>query len=258
MHNNIKLPGEIIDKLFTSGSREEKGKSVFVKQKYAEYVLNRNWVEICGERLAKYCCVHKVEGNEVVIHTENSILANELFMMKDLLLQKINSYLPEKIVIKKISFQASSKIKQYQKPEANDEAASEAKKYTKPCAKCGVIVQSDNALCDVCTREEKEILKFKIAELLKVQPWLKYEDCGKYFSCDRILFNAVKDSLQNAYFERVRLDTADEFDCHMAVMFLTGKSPEEIDDKIFENSLAYLRRNQNVSTPWFRLYGKKQ
>ena len=257
MHNNIKLPGEIIDKLFTSGSREEKGKSVFVKQKYAEYVLNRNWVEICGERLAKYCCVHKVEGNEVVIHTENSILANELFMMKDLLLQKINSYLPEKIVIKKISFQASSKIKQYQKPEANDEVASEAKKYTKPCAKCGVIVQSDNALCDVCTREEKEILKFKIAELLKVQPWLKYEDCGKYFSCDRILFNAVKDSLQNAYFERVRLDTADEFDCHMAVMFLTGKSPEEIDDKIFENSLAYLRRNQNVSTPWFRLYGKK-
>ena len=257
MHNNIKLPGEIIDKLFTSGSREEKGKSVFVKQKYAEYVLNRNWVEICGERLAKYCCVHKVEGNEVVIHTENSILANELFMMKDLLLQKINSYLPEKIVIKKISFQASSKIKQYQKPEANDEASSEAKTYTKPCAKCGVIVQSDNALCDVCTREEKEILKFKIAELLKVQPWLKYEDCGKYFSCDRILFNAVKDSLQNAYFERVRLDTADEFDCHMAVMFLTGKSPEEIDDKIFENSLAYLRRNQNVSTPWFRLYGKK-
>ena len=257
MHNNIKLPGEIIDKLFTSGSREEKGKSVFVKQKYAEYVLNRNWVEICGERLAKYCCVHKVEGNEVVIHTENSILANELFMMKDLLLQKINSYLPEKIVIKKISFQASSKIKQYQKPEANDEAASEAKKYTKSCAKCGVIVQSDNALCDVCTREEKEILKFKIAELLKVQPWLKYEDCGKYFSCDRILFDAVKDSLQNAYFERVRLDTADEFDCHMAVMFLTGKSPEEIDDKIFENSLAYLRRNQNVSTPWFRLYGKK-
>ena len=118
-------------------------------------------------------------------------------------------------------------------------------------------MQSDNALCDVCTREEKEILKFKIAELLKVQPWLKYEDCGKYFSCDRILFNAVKDSLQNAYFERVRLDTADEFDCHMAVMFLTGKSPEEIDDKIFENSLAYLRRNQNVSTPWFRLYGKK-
>ena len=30
-----------------------------------------------------------------------------------------------------------------------------------------------------------------------------------------------------------------------------------IDDNIFENSLAYLRRNQNVSTPWFRLYGKK-
>ncbi len=257
MHNNIKLPGEIINTLFTSGSKEEKSKSVFVKQKYAEYLLNRNWVEICGERLAKYCCVHKIEGNELVIHTANSILANELFMMKDLLLQKINNFLPDKMVIKKISFQASSKIKQYEKPEASDEAVNEVKKYTKPCAKCGVIVQSDNALCDVCTREEKEVLKFKLAELLKVQPWLKYEDCGKYFSCDRILFNAVKDSLQNTYFERVRLDMADEFDCHMAVMFLTGKSPDEIDDKMFENSLAYLRRNQNVSTPWFRLYGKK-
>ena len=55
----------------------------------------------------------------------------------------------------------------------------------------------------------------------------------------------------------MRLNTADEFDCQMAVMFLTGKAPEEINDKIYENSLAYLRRNQSVFTSGIRLHGKK-
>ena len=43
----------------------------------------------------------------------------------------------------------------------------------------------------------------------------------------------------------------------MAVMFLTGKEPGEIDEKIYENGLAHLRRKQSVFTPGIRLHGKK-
>ena len=139
----------------------------------------------------------------------------------------------------------------------SEETVVEATEYTKPCLKCGVIVQSDNNLCDVCAREEKNLLMSKISELLNVQPWMKYEECSKYFRCDRILFNRVKDSLKNTYFERVRLNSADEKDCLMAVMFLTGKEPGEIDEKIYENGLAHLRRKQSVFTPGIRLHGKK-
>ena len=262
MQERIELPEEIINNLFTGNFKnwkEKKGYNPVVKQKYAEYLLARNWTKILGEHLAKFCCVHKIEGTELVIYTANSILANELFMMKDLLLQKINSCLAEKLVIKKVIFQVNSKIKQYEQLKITESELlkGEQKIYTKPCVKCGVIVQSDNEMCDVCTREEKNILKYKIAELLKVQPWLKFEECQAYYQCDKLLFNAVKDSLQNTYFERVRLDTADAFDCQMAVMFLTGKAPEEITDKIYENSLAYLRRNKSVLTSRIGLHGKK-
>lgn len=267
MQRNMEQPEKIFQNLFTEGYIiREKGKSTGkqvtfpkAKEKYAEYLLQKNWQEICGEHLAKYCCVQKIEGNSLVVSVANSLLANELFMMKALFLKKINSKLAGYANIKKVNFQVSSKIKNQLQDFKDVEAEKEELiTYNKPCAKCGVIVQSNNDLCDVCTREEKNILKYKISELLKVQPWLKFEECQTYYKCDRLLFNAVKDNLQNIYFEKVRLNSADEFDCQMAVMFLTGKGPEEIDEKIYENSLAYLRRNKSVLTSGIRLHGKKQ
>jgi len=267
MQRNMEQPEKIFQNLFTEGYiLREKGKSTGkqvtfpkAKEKYAEYLLQKNWQEICGEHLAKYCCVQKIEGNSLVVSVANSLLANELFMMKALFLKKINSKLTGYANIKKVNFQVSSKIKKQLQDFKDIEAEKEELiTYNKPCTKCGVIVQSNNDLCDVCTREEKNILKYKISELLKVQPWLKFEECQTYYKCDRLLFNAVKDNLQNIYFEKVRLNAADEFDCQMAVMFLTGKGPEEIDEKIYENSLAYLRRNKSVLTSGIRLHGKKQ
>ena len=266
MQRNMEQPEKIFQNLFTEGYIiREKGKSTGkqvtfpkAKEKYAEYLLQKNWQEICGEHLAKYCCVQKIEGNNLIVGVANSLLANELFMMKGLFLKKINAQLAGNVIIKKINFQVSSKIKNQLQDFKDVEAEKEELiTYNRPCAKCGVIVQSNNDLCDVCTREEKNILKYKISELLKVQPWLKFEECQTYYKCDRLLFNAVKDNLQNIYFEKVRLNSADEFDCQMAVMFLTGKAPEEINDKIYENSLAYLRRNQSVFTSGIRLHGKK-
>lgn len=264
MQERMVKPEKIFKSLFNAGFYDRKVKKQVVfplaKEKYAEYLLTRHWQEICGEHLAKYCCVQKINGSELVIGAANSLLANELFMMKELFLQKVNSQLMGRVFIKKISFQVGTNIKKYdrlQKEAASTEEETAPKNYNTPCAKCGVIVQADAALCDVCAREEKNILKYKIAELLNVQPWLQYKECLQYYQCDSILFTAVKDGLKNTYFERVRLNKASEYDCQMAVMLLTGKPPEEIDEKIYENSLAYLRRNQNVLTSRLGLYGKK-
>lgn len=267
MQKTMEQPEKIFPNLFTSGFvvREE-GKSTGrrvtfpkAKEKYAEYLLNSKWQEICGEHLGKHCFAQKINGNELTICVANSLLANELFMMKGLFLQKINSQLAGYAIIKKINFQVNSKAQnKSQAKESIIEENTEVVRKNKICPKCGVVVQTDAELCDVCTREEKNILKYKLAELLKVQPWLKYEECQTYYKCDKILFNAVKDSVQNIFFEKVRLNTADEYDCQMAVMFLTGKPPTEINDKIYGNSLAYLRRNQSVFTSGFRLHGKKQ
>ncbi len=270
MYDNIEKPDKIIKTLFTSGYRERKftqdskswlgGRIVKYQQvqsKYALYLLQSNWQEICGEHLAKNCCVHKLEGNELVIRTTNSMLANELFMMKDLFLQKINAYLAGKAIIKKLSFQAGGSIETYAKRVKEEAALAVAPVYDKICPKCGVIIQSQDELCDVCKRAAKNELSSKIYELLKLQPWLDYENCLTYYKCDKILFTAVKDRIKNFYFERVRLGHADDNEKYIAVMLLTGKQPAEIDTKAYQNALEYLRREQYVPTSGFRLHGKK-
>ena len=65
MQRQMEQPEKILDNLFTTGFQERKtGKQVTfpkAKEKYAEYLLQKNWQEICGEHLAKYCCVQKIE-----------------------------------------------------------------------------------------------------------------------------------------------------------------------------------------------------
>ena len=108
MQRQMEQPEKILDNLFTTGFQERKtGKQVTfpkAKEKYAEYLLQKNWQEICGEHLAKYCCVQKIEGNNLIVGVANSLLANELFMMKGLFLKKINVQLAGNVIIKKINF----------------------------------------------------------------------------------------------------------------------------------------------------------
>lgn len=264
MYEKMEQPEQIIDNLFATGYKDRKtGRQIKlpeVKQNYALYLLRSRWQEICGEHLAKNCCIHKLEGNELVIRTANSLLANELFMMKDLFLQKINAFLLGKVIIKRLSFQAGANIETY-KPRSLaevEEAVPEPKNFTKSCPNCGVIIQSDDELCDVCKRAAKNELIGNIYELLSIQPWLDYKNCLNYYKCDKIIFTAVKDCIRNQYFERVRLGFADDKDKYMAVMLLTGKQPAEIDEKTYFNALEYLRREHYVSTRRVGLYGKKQ
>lgn len=215
------------------------------KMKYIEYYLNEHWQEICGEHLAKNCSVESLQSNILTIRTSSSLLANELFMMKGLLLQKINKALGGSFSIKELKFHTCN-IAVKKKLQSTTEKKEEAPSII-CCPQCGAKMLSNNVLCNVCDRKAREKIRSNITELLKVQPWLKYEECQQYVQCDRITFNDAKEILQNYYFEKVRLDYASELDCYMAVMLLTNKSAGELDEKTYANSLEYLRRNQDVS-----------
>ena len=71
-------------------------------------------------------------------------------------------------------------------------------------------------------RKERQELQRKLIELIKVQPWLQYKECQQYLPCSLIAFNDAKEILQNYYYEKVRLNTADELECYMAVMLLNA------------------------------------
>lgn len=228
-----------------------------VKMAYLQHFLEEKWVDIVGENLARSCSVEKIAGNELHIRTANSMLANELFMMQGLFLQKINAFLLGRIIIKKVHFHTSGFLRRQKvQKEQEEQKALPPVEYTK-CPRCGARMRKGLSECSVCSRQQRDELRTKLGELLRIQPWLKYEDCLAYYQCDKILFTAVKDGLKNFYFEKVRLGYANKKDSLMAVLLLTEKHPEKITDAIYNNALEYLRRDQSVSAFGSRLYGKK-
>lgn len=226
------------------------------KQLYLQHSLMSRWKEICGPHLADKCSIQKIEGQELYVSTANSVLANELYMMQSLFLQKVNSCLGGRLKIKKVYFHSGSLLRRKEKQRLAEEAPPPPQ-YT-VCPRCGARMLKGLEICGVCDRQQREELRHKLAELLRIQPWLHYEDCRLYCPCDKILFTFVRDELKSYYCERVRLGFADKKESLLAVLFVTEKQPEKITPQLYENTLTYLRREQGV--PAFRsgLYGKKQ
>lgn len=247
---------EIVNRLFDP-RKNNKYIPLKVKYMYLHHFLNSKWKEICGPALAGRCSIYKIEGHDMHIRVANSMLANELYMMQDLFLQKINAFLLGRIIIKKLYFHTGFVLKrQEEKQQLEEYQAQPAPEYTK-CPKCGCRMEKGIKMCSVCEREEKEKLRSELAELLRIQPWLKYEDCNAYYKCDKILFTAVKDSLKSRYFEKVRLGYATKKEALIAVLFLTEKHPDDLTLDMCNNAIEYLRRNQDVSASGRRFYGKK-
>lgn len=234
--------------------------SALGKKLYLRHYLACNWKEICGPVLAEQCCIDKIEGDELYIRTQNSILANELYIMQDYFLKKINSFLLGSLFIRKLHFHSGGSVDVPEKPASafsEEESHEEENISFTYCPRCGCRMRQENEICSVCEREEREEMRRNLAQLLRIQPWLGYEEARLYYQCDKLLFLSVKDSLKNFYFEKVRLELADKQEELMAVLFLTGKPPEEITSAIRENALAYLRRDQSVLACGSRLYDKK-
>ena len=228
-----------------------------VKLAYLQHFLDSRWTEIVGENLARSCSIEKIDGSDLYIRTANSMLANELYMMQQLFLQKINAYLLGRLVIKKAYFHTGSYHTKKQKQQEADETENiPLVEYIK-CPVCGSRMQKGLAMCSICERSQREELRQKMAELLRIQPWLSYENCLAYYKCDKILFTAVKVSLKNYYFERVRCGFANKKESLLAVLFLWEKPPEEITPAMYDNAIEYLRRDQSVSAFGSRLHGKK-
>jgi len=217
-----------------------------VKKMYYKYLLIKNWEKICGPNLAKQCMVESLEDGLLTITTSSSLLSTELFMMKKPFLQKINKALDGNYNVKDVKFHAGKVIKGQNKALEKEEAP--AKVTIIKCPLCKANMTSEKKICSVCERQQRDEKHKTIVELLKAQPWLSFKECQKYIICDIFTFNDAKESLQNYYFELVRLGYAKAADDYMAVMLLTGKSIDELNETLIHNSLEFLRRNQDVST----------
>lgn len=243
-YDKLEAADEVVKRLFDPRYSYKKAYiPLELKYAYLQHYLEDKWTEIVGKNLARSCSIEKIVGNELYIRTASSLLANELYMMQSLFLQKINAFLLGRLIIKKVYFHTGGFIRRQQaKKQAEEQAQLPKPEYTK-CPRCGARMEKGPAMCSICEREERDRLRGNITELLRIQPWLSYEECQAFYKCDRILFNAVRDGLKSYYFEKVRHGFATKKDELMAVLFLSEKQPEEITTKIYENTLAYLRKD---------------
>lgn len=243
--------GNILPHLFNSHKR--RSKAVFpleLQQSYWQHFLEERWRDVCGENLNKLCGIEKLEGEVLIINTQSSTMANELFMIKKQLIKKINFLLQGMWSVKDLKFHTLGEIKQKKLPIIKDDSPTTKEAYG-TCLKCGARLKFKDVLCTYCSREKKLLERRKIKELLLTQPWLDYTNCLNYLKCDKIEFDSIKDSLKSYFFERVSNNFADEHDEIIAVMLLTGKAIAEMDEKDFNNAIAFLRRKKNVSTRRF-------
>lgn len=243
-YDKLEAVDEVVKRLFDPRYSYKKAYiPLELKYAYLQHYLETKWTEIVGKNLARSCSIEKIVGNELYIRTASSLLANELYMMQSLFLQKINAFLLGRLIIKKVYFHTGGFIRRQQaKKQAEEQAQLPKPEYTR-CPRCGARMEKGPAMCSICDREERDRLRGNITELLRIQPWLSYEECQAFYKCDRILFNAVRDGLKGYYFEKVRQGFATKKDELMAVLFLSEKQPEEITTKIYENTLAYLRKD---------------
>lgn len=241
---------QIIPHLFNSHKR--RNKAVFpleLQQNYWQHFIEERWIDICGDNLTKLCRVEKLEGNILIIATQSSSIANELFMLQKQLVKKINFILQGMWTVKELRFHTQGSIeKKALKSEIDEPKVSLGIEKYGNCLRCGARLSFKGVFCCACSYEEKFNKRGKIKELLMNQPWLDYNNCLNYLQCDKIEFNSVKDSLKNYYFELVRNDFAKENEKFIAVMLLTGKPMAEMDEKDFNNAIAFLRRKKDVFT----------
>ena len=248
MEDNFEATKKIITRIFdTQHKQQRRGAKISqsVKDAYLLHFLQEHWEEICGTHLAQRCSVMKLQGHLLTIRTANSLLANELFMMKKLFLQKVNAFLLGRVIVTDLLFVATGQVQSYSSRDEEDFFTPRFEKYElqeKRCPRCGSMMHAGDSYCTVCQRQLHEELEAKLSEILRLEPWLTYENCLNYYKCDKITFTAVKDRLKNFYYEQVRRGFADERECRMAVLFLLGRHPAEIDEKAYRNALEYLRR----------------
>lgn len=132
-------------------------------------------------------------------------------------------------------------------------------KYQTNCKVCGVPIRKGEIYCVHCEKERLTQIKNKIAELLRSMPWLNYQDCLNYVTCDRIIFDEVKGNMINIFSEELSDYRCSEEKKAFATMIINNLKPDEIDDEIIHRTAERIRRRKaNVRASWSGLYSKKQ
>jgi len=217
--------------------------SIFHRQ-FLLYNLRKKWSEIMG-KLAEHCYPLNIQDERLIIGVDSASLTNRLYIMRIELLEKINYSFCGEIKFSNLSFVACSSLKNLSYFE-NNENESEENFSDEPkiiCPKCGGKMESWRDVCFSCYQEQQREKTSKLRIDLLKTPWLKCEDESLD---ERVFFNRTKENLAEIYYEKIRLQIASDEEKILAVLFYTGKKPEEISKEIFQQTLKILSKKEEI------------
>ena len=224
------------------------------KEKYLFYFLKEKWPEIVGEAAANHTQPAKLSEHVLLIHTDNAAWSHNLLMLKKKLLGQINEYIPleegKKRVYKLQDMRFfQGKISESEPIQQKEEPFIPKLDEKRRCPQCGVALLPGETICSTCARVIQEQVRQQIHKILCDAPWFSYKDCVKYVKCDKIIFNDVKEALQEKAKEKALEPTASSEEKIFAVLINLTKKPEEVTDELLVKTLKnWQRRRKYVPT----------
>lgn len=114
----------------------------------------------------------------------------------------------------------------------------------KKCPFCGGYLKNGEKICYVCETEKRKENAYKIRKKIKNEPWIRWKDIKKVIPCDETEFTIIQNDMQAYYFEKVRLNHADEKEEKFAVQMKAGKPFALLSEKEYENILKFLQKGK--------------
>ena len=123
-----------------------------------------------------------------------------------------------------------------------EKLASEGK--IKKCPVCGEYLKNNEDICYICERKRIRELEHKLWSHIHREPWIKWYDLNKVVRCSEEEFKIIKSDIQMYYFEKIRLNTANEQEEKLGVQLKAGKPLALIKEKEYENILKFLKKGK--------------
>jgi len=218
-------------------------KNSLLYKKFLLFKIGSAWPEIAGN-LANHCSPLRLDKTKLIVGVDSAPLANQLFMVKQELLKKVNSFLKGEYVFLDLKFVSEVRLATY--PAREILKREEGEKITlKECPLCGVEIDSRKELCFTCQQEREQKIEKEIKKIILDAPWIKTKEM-KVEGADDLTIDRVREDLAGLYYEKVRNGTANDKDKILAVLFYTGKKPDEISQELNDQVLAILANDERI------------
>ena len=116
------------------------------------------------------------------------------------------------------------------------------------CSQCGALCPPDKQYCLACSVKKKQMIKDEVHRMLLEAPWLTYDEMNQMLDCNETDYREIKHAIKAALMVELSSGGNSRVKTLTLVMLSTGAKPDEITDKLIQNTIARLGGKKHVST----------